>query len=72
MAVRSEIDFIRQVLIHSPGTEQNFTLPKNTREWVEDENGKLIGFSINEGYAVEDKSINYFRVTIFKKNIQSN
>ena len=42
MAVRSEIDFIRQVLIHSPGTEQNFTLPKNTREWVEDENGKLI------------------------------
>ena len=42
MAVRSEIDFIRQVLIHSPGTEHNFTLPKNTREWVEDKNGNLI------------------------------
>ena len=42
MAVRSEIDFIRQVVIHSPGTEHNFTLPKNTREWVGDENGKLI------------------------------
>ena len=42
MAVRSEIDFIRHVVIHSPGMEHNFTLPKNTREWVGDENGKLI------------------------------
>ena len=42
MAVRSEIDSIRQVVIHSPGIEHNFTLPKNTREWVADEHGKLI------------------------------
>ena len=42
MAVRSEIDFIRQVVIHSPGIEHNFTLPKNTQEWVADEHGKLI------------------------------
>ena len=42
MAVRSEIDSIRQVVIHSPGIEHNFTLPKNTREWVADEYGKLI------------------------------
>jgi len=40
--------------------------------WIHimDENGKLIGFSINEGYKVEDKSINYFRITVFYKNIQ--
>ena len=42
MPVLSEIDYIRKVVIHSPGMEHNFTLPKNTREWVEDENGKLI------------------------------
>jgi hypothetical protein len=40
--------------------------------WIHimDENGKLIGFSINEGYVVEDQSINYFRITVFYKNIQ--
>ena len=40
--------------------------------WIHimDENGKLIGFSINEGYKVEDQSINYFRITVFYKNIQ--
>ena len=42
MAVRSEIDPIRQVLIHTPGPEHNYTLPKNTTEWVADESGKLI------------------------------
>jgi hypothetical protein len=40
--------------------------------WIHimDENGQLIGFSINEGYVVEDQSINYFRITVFYKNIQ--
>ena len=40
--------------------------------WIHimDENGQLIGFSINEGYKVEDQSINYFRITVFYKNIQ--
>ena len=42
MSVQSEIDFIRQIVIHSPGSEHNFTLPKNTQEWVGDKNGKLI------------------------------
>ncbi len=42
MAVRSEIDPIRQVLIHTPGSEHNYTLPKNTTEWVADESGQLI------------------------------
>ena len=42
MAVRSEIDPIRQVLIHTPGAEHNYTLPKNTTEWVADESGQLI------------------------------
>ena len=42
MAVRSEITPIRQVLIHTPGSEHNYTLPKNTTEWVADESGKLI------------------------------
>ena len=42
MAVRSEIDPIRQVLIHTPGSEHNYTLPKNTTEWVADETGQLI------------------------------
>jgi len=42
MAVRSEIAPIRKVLIHTPGSEHNYTLPKNTTEWVADESGKLI------------------------------
>ena len=42
MAVRSEITPIRQVLIHTPGSEHNYTLPKNTTEWVADESGQLI------------------------------
>ena len=42
MAVRSEIAPIRQVLIHTPGSEHNYTLPKNTTEWVADESGQLI------------------------------
>ena len=42
MAVRSEIDPIGQVLIHTPGAEHNYTLPKNTTEWVADESGQLI------------------------------
>ncbi len=42
MAIRSEIDPIRQVLIHTPGPEHNYTLPKNTTEWIADESGQLI------------------------------
>ena len=42
MAVQSEIAPIRQVLIHTPGQEHNYTLPKNTTEWVADESGQLI------------------------------
>ncbi|MEA1881111.1 MAG: hypothetical protein U9N31_01730 [Candidatus Marinimicrobia bacterium] len=40
--------------------------------WIHilNENKNMIGFSINEGYTVEKKIINYFRVTIFNKNIQ--
>ena len=41
--------------------------------WIHimDENGKLIGFSINEGYKVEDQSINYFRITVFYKTFRN-
>lgn len=60
MAVQSEIDFIRQVVIHSPGTEHNFTLPKNTREWVADENGKLVQ---NPDYLLFDDIISPGRMT---------
>ena len=40
--------------------------------WIHilDENKNIIGFSINEGYEVENKIVNYFRVTIFNKDIQ--
>ncbi|MBT4371543.1 MAG: hypothetical protein HOD10_01950 [Candidatus Marinimicrobia bacterium] len=40
--------------------------------WIHilDENKNIIGFSINEGYEVEKKIVNYFRVTIFNKDIQ--
>ena len=40
--------------------------------WIHilDENKNIIGFSINEGYEIEYKIVNYFRVTILNKNIQ--
>ena len=60
MAVRSEIDFIRQVMIHSPGSEHNFTLPRNTREWIEDENGNLIQ---NPDYLLFDDIISPSRMS---------
>ena len=40
--------------------------------WIHilDKDRKIIGFSINEGYEVHGKKVNYFRVTIFNKLIQ--
>ena len=54
MSVQSEIDFIRQIVIHSPGSEHNFTLPKNTQEWVGDKNGKLIQGKLGKNLKTED------------------
>ncbi len=41
--------------------------------WIHilDGEGNLIGFSINEGYRVDGKTINYFRITVFIKEIQA-
>lgn len=40
--------------------------------WIHilDKKKRIIGFSINEGYEIEGKTINYFRATIFNKAIQ--
>ena len=40
--------------------------------WIHilDKDKNIIGFSINEGYEIEGKIINYFRATIFNKSIQ--
>ncbi len=42
MTIRSEINSLKKVIIHSPGIEHHFTLPENTFEWTENENGKMI------------------------------
>ena len=42
MTIRSEINPLNKVIIHSPGNEHHFTLPENTFEWTEDEDGKMI------------------------------
>ena len=46
---------------------------QNADLWIHilDENKNIIGFSINEGYEIERKIVNYFRVTILNKNIQN-
>ena len=46
---------------------------QNADLWIHilDENKNIIGFSINEGYEIERKIVNYFRVTILNKNIQT-
>ena len=72
MSVQSEIDFIRQIVIHSPGSEHNFTLPKNTQEWVGDKNGKLIQ---NPDYLLFDDIINsrrYNAVIYKEENVYEN
>ena len=40
--------------------------------WIHilDKDKNIIGFSINEGYEIDGKNINYFRATIFNKAIQ--
>ena len=42
MEIRSEINPLKQVIIHSPGIEHHYTLPENTFEWTKDENGRMI------------------------------
>lgn len=42
MSIRSEISHLNKVVIHNPGVEHYFTLPENTYEWIEDENGHMI------------------------------
>ena len=45
---------------------------QNADLWIHilDENKNIIGFSINEGFEIEHKIVNYFRITILNKNIQ--
>ena len=45
---------------------------RNADLWIHilDENKNIIGFSINEGFEIEHKIVNYFRITILNKNIQ--
>ncbi|MDP6685277.1 MAG: arginine deiminase family protein [Candidatus Marinimicrobia bacterium] len=40
--IRSEINPLKKVIIHSPGIEHHYTLPENTFEWTKDKNGKMI------------------------------
>ena len=41
-------------MIHDPGVEHYFTLPENTYEWIEDDQGKMIH---NPGYLLFDDLI---------------
>jgi len=54
------------------GLEAIVQRSRDTDLWIHilDENGKLIGFSINEVCDFQDKLINFFRVTIFSKSLQ--
>ncbi len=54
MSIRSEISSLKRVVIHDPGVEHYFTLPENTYEWIEDDQGKMIH---NPGYLLFDDLI---------------
>ena len=74
------IDIIRQHHLVSKdglgndlGLEAFVSRNRDADLWIHilDKDRKIIGFSINEGYEVYGKKVNYFRVTIFNKLIQT-
>ena len=42
MTIRSEINPLKKVIVHTPGVEHQYTLPENTFEWTKDRDGKMI------------------------------
>ena len=67
----------QSLLDHLKSMNQGFDIAiihrnQNADLWIHilDENKNIIGFSINEGFEIEHKIVNYFRVTILNKNIQ--